>query len=133
MSESTVPVEKIQNLIDAYWKYEKDCIIGSKPVATSELQAVSRGRAALYRTVIADLEQLIPPKSMAYMTDGQRADCQWMQARIMSGSTVVIIKVRDEYVRVLHENGAISDLSFSQVTPLPEAPRAELPWYTGPF
>ena len=133
MSKDTVPAEKIQNLIDAYWEYEKDCMTGAANGGTSELRAVSRGRAALYRTVIADLEQLIPPKSMAYMTDGQRADCQWMQARVMSGSTVVIIKVRDEDVRVLHKNGGTSDLPFSQVTPLPDEPRAELPWYTGPF
>ena len=133
MSENTVPVEKIQNLIDAYWEYEKDCMTGSATGGTPELRAVSRGRAALYRTVIADLEQLIPPKSMTYMTDGQRADCQWMQARVMSGSTVVIIKVRDEDVRVLHKNGGTSDLPFTQVIPLPDEPRAELPWYTGPF
>lgn len=132
MSEDTFSVEKIQKLIDAYWEYEKECEDAS--LGTDRAQAaVMRSRAGLYRTVIGDLEQLIPPKSMTYMTDGQRADCQWMQARVMNGSTVVIIKVRDEDVRVLHKNGGTSDLPFSQVIPLPDEPRAELPWYTGPF
>lgn len=132
MSENTVPAEKIQELIDAYWKYEKECEDASLG-NDRDKAAVMLGRAGLYRTVIGDLEKLIPLKSMADMTDEQRAYCQWMQARVMSGPTVVIIKVGDEDVRVLHENGGTSDLPFSQVIPLLDEPRAELPWYTGGF
>ena len=60
MSEGNmaIKVEQIQKLIEDYWGYERECSKGyDDPVAF--------GRAALYRTVIMDLEKLLPRKSLA--------------------------------------------------------------------
>lgn len=54
----TIEVEQIKKLIDDYWGYERECSNG-------KYDQVSAGRAALYRTVIMDLEKLLPRKSMA--------------------------------------------------------------------
>ena len=48
---------KIINLIALYEKYEDEC--------ERSLNMVDRSRAALYRTVISDLEKLLPRKSIA--------------------------------------------------------------------
>lgn len=59
MSEGhmTISVEQIKKLIEDYRGYERECIKG-------EYNPVAFGRAALYRTVIMDLERLLPRKSM---------------------------------------------------------------------
>ena len=54
----TIKVEQIKKLIEDYWGYERECTKG-------EYDPVAFGRAALYRTVIMDLERLLPRKSMA--------------------------------------------------------------------
>ena len=48
---------KISDLIASYEKYEDEC--------ERSLNMVDRSRAALYRTVISDLEHLLPRKSIA--------------------------------------------------------------------
>lgn len=48
---------KIIDLIASYEKYEEEC--------QRSLNMVDRSRAALYRTVISDLEELLPRKSLA--------------------------------------------------------------------
>ena len=48
---------KITDLIASYEKYEDEC--------ERSLNMVDRSRAALYRTVISDLEKLLPRKSLA--------------------------------------------------------------------
>ena len=48
---------KIIDLIASYGKYEDEC--------ERSLNMVDRSRAALYRTVISDLEELLPRKSIA--------------------------------------------------------------------
>lgn len=48
---------KISDLIASYEKYEDEC--------ERSLNMVDRSRAALYRTVISDLEKLLPRKSIA--------------------------------------------------------------------
>ena len=48
---------KIIALIASYEKYEDEC--------ERSLNMVDRSRAALYRTVISDLEELLPRKSIA--------------------------------------------------------------------
>ena len=48
---------KIIDLIASYEKYEKEC--------QHSLNMVDNSRAALYRTVISDLEELLPRKSIA--------------------------------------------------------------------
>ena len=48
---------KIIDLIASYEKYEDEC--------ERSLNMVDRSRAALYRTVISDLEELLPRKSIA--------------------------------------------------------------------
>lgn len=54
----TIEVEQIKKLIEDYWGYERECSNG-------KYDQVSAGRAALYRTVIMDLEKLLPRKSVA--------------------------------------------------------------------
>ena len=54
----TIEVEQIKKLIDDYWGYERECSNG-------KYDQVSAGRAALYRTVIMDFENLLPRKSVA--------------------------------------------------------------------
>ena len=54
----TISVERIKKLIDDYYGYEGKCREG-------EYDPVAFGRASLYRTVIRDLERLLPRKSMA--------------------------------------------------------------------
>ena len=48
---------KISDLIEAYEGYQEDC--------ASVHGAVARGREALYKTVIADLKELLPRKNLA--------------------------------------------------------------------
>ena len=48
---------KIIDLIASYEKYEEEC--------QSSLNMVDNSRAALYRTVISDLEKLLPRKTIA--------------------------------------------------------------------
>ena len=48
---------KIIDLIDSYEKYEKECLYTGG--------AVNSSRAGLYRTMIKDLESLLPRKSIA--------------------------------------------------------------------
>lgn len=48
---------KIIDLIASYEKYEEEC--------QRSLNTVDNSRAALYRTVISDLEKLLPRKSIA--------------------------------------------------------------------
>ena len=52
-----IEVSKIIDLIASYEKYEEEC--------QRSLNTVDNSRAALYRTVISDLEKLLPRKSIA--------------------------------------------------------------------
>ena len=130
MSEHMIPVEKAQELIDAYWEYEKVCMNGVSAGETRELREVSRGRAALYRTVIADLEKLLPRKTLADLPPDERADCQWMEAHDTEGTHFAIVRVMKHSVTALWADGLVSSIPHCEVTPLPDKPKAKLPWHS---
>lgn len=130
MSENTIPAEKIQELIDAYWEYEKDCMGGATTGEPPELRAVSRGRAALYRTVIADLEKLLPKKTLADFPHSERGDFQWSEAYDTEGTHFVIACVMSRWVTALWEDGHVSTLTHNEVTPLTDSPKARMPWHS---
>ena len=130
MSENTAPAEKIQELIDAYWEYEKDCMGGATTGESSELRAVSRSRAALYRTVIADLERLLPQKTLADFPHSERGDFQWSEAYDTDGTHFVIARVMRSCVTALWSDGWVSVLPHNEVTPLTDRPKARMPWHS---
>ena len=130
MSEHTVPAEKIQELIDAYWEYERECMGGATTRESSEWRAVSRGRAALYRTVIADLEKLLPKKTLADFPHSERGDFQWSEAYDTEGTHFVIARVMNRSVTALWADGLVSSIPHCEVTPLPDKPKAKLPWHS---
>lgn len=130
MSDHMIPVEKVQELIDAYWEYEKDCMNGASTGETREVREVSRGRAGLYRTVIADLEKLLPRKTLADLPPDERADCQWMEAHDTEGTHFVIACVMSRWVTALWEDGHVSTLTHNEVTPLTDSPKARMPWHS---
>ena len=130
MSKDTVPVEKVQELIDAYWEYERECMGGAATRESSEWRAVSRGRAALYRTVIADLEKLLPKKTLADFPYSVRGDFQWSEAYDTEGTHFVIAKVMKNCVTALWVDGLVTTLPHDEVTPLTDRPKARMPWHS---
>lgn len=131
MSENTVPAEKVQELIDEYWEYERDCMGGAATGESSELRAVSRSRAALYRTVIADLEKLLPKKTLADFPYSVRGDFQWSEAYdTEEGTHFVIASVMKNYVTALWMDGRVSTLLHNEVIPLTDSPKARMPWHS---
>ena len=130
MSKDPVPAEKVQELIDEYWEYERDCMDGAATGESSELRAVSRSRAALYRTVIADLEKLLPKKTLADFPHSVRGDFQWSEAYDTEGTHFVIARVVKDCVTALWVDGRVSTLPHNEVTPLTDSPKARMPWHS---
>lgn len=129
MSDKTIPADKIKKLIEDYWGYESDCMSG-------DYNKVAAGRAALYRTVISDLEELVPRKTLADVPWGERINYVGMWAEgpefKVSGQLFVIAAINHystQSVIVVHPNikATSSEFSADSVIPREDIPRAWTP------
>lgn len=132
MSDHMIPVEKVQELIDAYWGYEKECESASRGEDRAKA-AIMRSRAGLYRRVIGDLEALLPTKTLADLTDAEKVNSRWMKASTVHGETAVITQLGDDSSNLLFMDGRTEWRSNDTVIPFADEPRAEMPWPTIPF
>lgn len=133
MSDHMIPVEKIREMIEAYRGHEQECVHDAKVIESEEVRTASRARAVLYRAVISDLKELLPQKTMSDLTATEGMDSRWMQAKTIHGEIAVIIKISNARTNLLFMDGRTEWRPNDTVIPLPNEPRAELPWYTGPF
>lgn len=81
---------KITDLIDSYEKYAKEC--------QRKLNVVDNSRAGLYRTIIKDLEALLPRKTLADLdivdfTDltGTIVEYRGMQSVVLLGNENIVV------------------------------------------
>lgn len=125
MAEKFIPADKISELIDSYWKYEADCRdVGSE---------VGNSRAGLYRTVIDDLQELLPRKTLADIPKSERWSYvgMWADTVNQTGNRrmSVIGSVSNDLVTLVHPaiQSVVSTFSLDSIVPRNDIRRAWSP------
>ena len=76
-------------------------------------------------------DQMTPAlPTLADMTEGERRDCQWMQADVKGyESRVVIVNPywKDGSARAMWPNARMGAVPWKRITPRPDLPRLEWP------
>ena len=102
----------------------------------AKMVTITDAEREIHQHVADAMEALLPtpPRpTLAEMTDTERAACQWMQADLLEGGRVIILRVDDDgdpddhRILVLGTSGDVIRPVASAVTPRPDLPPLELP------
>ena len=125
MKDRNISPDVIESLIEQYWSYERECM---NSAMQNKDALTNRSRAALYRTVIADLEGLLPAPTLADILPEEHYDCVWREARSMLGEHFMIVRIWKDKCKILWADGSVTLEKNSDVIPLMDKPRGIIPW-----